>query len=156
MESPQSRRSNIFLGERHTSLFNRLYAKSIDILIIAALFFLGQALWTPLGILAAMTYSITQDAMGSGQSIGKRIIGLRVVDDQTSMPCTIQASCLRNLVFALGVLFGAVQWLWLLLILIVIPLIALETYLILSIDSGVRLGDVIANTLVVERMEEMI
>ena len=144
------RRSAIFLGERHTSVFNRLIAKAIDLLVVVAILFLGKALWQPAGILAAALLCAFQDAMGDGQSVGKRIMGLRVVDDRTGQACSYRLSAIRNVPFVLAVVFGAIPWLWLFLLLIAAPLMALEFFALLSIESGIRLGDVLGNTLVVE------
>jgi uncharacterized RDD family membrane protein YckC len=148
------RRSAIFLGERHASIVQRLSAKVIDLIIVVAIFLLGKSLWLPLGVGAAMLFCAFQDAMGVGQSIGKRIIGLRVLDEQTGFGCSMQDSLLRNVPFVSGVLFSATPVLWILLFFISFPLLALETYLILSIESGVRVGDVLGNTLVTEYLDD--
>jgi hypothetical protein len=37
-----------------------------------------------------------------------------------------------------------------------IPIVLLELYLLLTLESGVRLGDVMGNTLVVEYVEESV
>lgn len=77
----------------------RILAWSIDMLITlgiqSLLSFLG-----PLGVIAAMAYVLSRDALLSGQSLGKRIIGLQVVghDEQ---PCTLRESVLRNVLWIL-------------------------------------------------------
>lgn len=149
-----NRRTNIFLGERTTTAFNRFSAKSIDALLVCAAYFLGQALWLPLGVGAALFLSAFQDAFGNGQSAGKRIIGLQVVDDPTALPCSFHASLVRNLPFTLLVLCASVSILWAVLVCIALPLVLLESYFILTLATGVRLGDVLANTLVMEYFDE--
>ena len=52
----QSRRSHIFLGQSQTTLFNRLNAKAIDLIIVIALYLLGKTLWPPLGICGAAAF----------------------------------------------------------------------------------------------------
>ena len=153
MDGKGERRTSILLGPGHTSAFNRVLAKAIDVLVVIAIYFLASAVWRPFGVLGAAVFCAVQDAMGSGQSVGKRIIGLSVVDDLTGSPCTLQDSCLRNFPFALSVLFAAIPVLWVFFLLITLPVVAFEVYLLLSLESGVRLGDVLGNTLVVEHVE---
>ena len=150
------RRHSILFGESQTSAFNRVVAKSIDGLVILTIFFLGKAVWLPLGLLAAFLTCAFQDGMGSGQSVGKKILGLRVVDDQTGLGCSFFQSFQRNFPFAAGVLFAAVPLLWMFFILGFLPVVALETYLLFQLPTGVRLGDVLGNTLVGElNLDEM-
>jgi RDD family len=148
-----TRRTGIFLGERHTSVFNRFAAKSIDVIIVIAVFLLGQRLCPPLGIVLGALVGGFSDALGDGQSIGKRIIGLKVIEDFTGMSCGFGTSLVRNTPIPLAVLFASFELFWILLLVIILPVVILEMYLILSIDTGVRLGDVLANTLVTEQQE---
>jgi uncharacterized RDD family membrane protein YckC len=148
-----TRRTGIFLGERQTSVFNRCAAKSIDVIIVIAVFLLGQRIWSPLGIALSALVGGFSDALGDGQSIGKRIIGLRVIEDYTGMPCGFGASLVRNAAVPMTVLFASFELFWILLLIIIVPVVVLEFYLIFSIETGVRLGDVLANTLVTEHQE---
>ena len=152
--NPNNRQNRILLGEHHSPVFNRLVARAIDCLLIVAIFFIGQAIWRPAGILFAATFAAIQDGFGSGQSIGKRIMGLRVIDDATGISCSFRNSFLRNFPFALAVIFLAVKLLWVFFILLILPILGLEVYLLFSLTTGVRLGDVLANTLVVEYIDD--
>jgi len=150
------RRSPILFGESQTSAFNRVVAKSIDGLVILTIFFLGKALWFPLGLVSAFLLCAFQDGLGVGQSVGKRILGLRVVDDQTGLGCSFFQSFQRNFPFAAGVIFAAVPLFWMFFLLAFLPVLALETYLLFQLPTGVRLGDVLGNTLVGElTLDEM-
>lgn len=149
-----ARRSSILLGERHTSVFSRLTAKVIDSLVVVAIFFLGVRLFPPLGLVCAVIFCAMQDGLGSGQSIGKRIMGLRVIEDINGTPCNFWNSFLRNVPFTVAVAFVAVPALWVFFILLTLPVIALELYLLVMVESGVRLGDVLGNTLVVEYLDD--
>lgn len=144
------RRSPIFLGQRTTSLFNRFAAKAIDLVIGIAIYFLGFSLWPWLGVALSCFYVSFHDAMGGGQSLGKRIMGLRVIEEPTGLPCPYLTSVVRNLPFVVGILCLSQAFLLIPLILFVLPVIGLEVYLIFSIETGVRLGDIVANTLVYE------
>ena len=153
-ENKQSRRTKIFLGERHTSIFNRLIAKSIDMLIVVAIYLLLANLWNALAWILALLCCAFMDGLGTGQSIGKRILGLCVVEDQFGAPATLKQSALRNIAFFIAIPFAGSLIFWFVFLLVTVPLVFLELYLILSLDSGVRLGDVLANTLVVEHLED--
>ena len=152
-KKPATRRTSIFLGERNAPLFNRLMAKALDSLIIVAMYFLGQAVWLPLGLLCAMVFCALQDGMWVGQSIGKRIVGLRVIEDNRGLPCNFKNSVLRNLPFILAIPLAAMPLLWVVLVLMALPILIVETYLVVALESGTRLGDILGNTLVVEYLD---
>lgn len=149
-----SRRSSILLGERRCTVFQRGLAKGIDLLLATAFYFIGAVFWKPIGTLFAVVFLAVQDSMGNGQSIGKRIVGLRVIDDDTGLSCPIWNAVLRNAPFLLLWVLAFVPVFWALALFIAVPVVILECYLIYMIDSGVRLGDVMGNTLVVEHREE--
>lgn len=153
-ERRDCRRSSILLGERHTSIFSRFAAKGIDGLLLIALCLILQVVSLPLAALVTAFFSAVQDGFGTGQSIGKRIMGLRVVDDMTGVGCSFRNSFLRNFPLTVAILFASTPVFWALLILLVLPLLVLEIYLLLTLDSGVRLGDVLGNTLVVEYLDD--
>lgn len=153
-ERRDARRSSIFLGERQVSVFSRFAAKGIDLLILVAVYVLVQVISFPLAVLVTGAFAAIQDGFGSGQSIGKKIMGLRVVDDMTGIACSYRNSFLRNFPLAVAILFGSLPVLWALLILLVLPVVGLEVYLLFTLESGVRLGDVLGNTLVVEYFED--
>jgi len=148
-----SRRSPIFLGPVRSTAFHRIAAKLIDGVLVVAVFFIGRALWAPLGPLAAAFYAAIQDSLAEGQSIGKKIIGLRVLDDGTGISCDAASSAMRNLPLVIAFLFATVPVIWVFVFLMVIPFMVLEVYLVVALETGVRLGDIMANTLVVEHFE---
>ena len=152
--SASFRRTSILSGPRHTSVFQRFVAKGIDLTVITAVYFLGKAVWPPIGVFAAVILSAVHDALGNGQSVGKRIIGLRVVDEYSGVSCSVQNSILRNFPLVGICLFAPFPFLFGLAMVAIIPIGLLEVYLIINIESGVRLGDVMGNTLVVEYLGE--
>lgn len=147
-------RPGILLGDRRTSVFNRIMARSIDLLVAVTILILGKALWWPLGVGLATAFCALSDGFGDGQSIGKRILGLRVEGFAGNQGCDPASSIVRNLPFALAVFLASTPLLWLFFLLVALPLLALEGYLLFSVDSGVRLGDVLGNTQVVEQSVE--
>lgn len=48
-------------------------------------------------------YTLIADGMFKGQSIGKKIMGLYVVDKNTDAPCTYMQSAMRNITYILGI-----------------------------------------------------
>jgi len=153
-QSVPTRRTGILLSETRTTFFQRSMGRVIDLLVTIVIYLVGHAIWPWLGCVAAITFTAFQDGMGVGQSLGKRIVGIRVVDDETGMPCDYYHSLQRNMPFILGVLFFTVPGLWVFGLAITVPLIILETYLLFRLPSGVRLGDVIGNTLVEEYVDD--
>lgn len=148
------RRTSIFLGERTVPLMSRLLARGIDSVILVAMHFLGGAVWGPLGVILPLAFCAIQDALWVGQSIGKRIIGLRVIDDSRGLPCSVARSFHRNVPFLVAVMMATIPWLWVFFFLLALPWLALETYLVVALDPGTRMGDVLANTVVVEYLDE--
>lgn len=53
----------------------------------------------PLGWLLAVGYWLARDGLFDGQSVGKRLMGLRVVLRAARTRCTIQASVIRNVLW---------------------------------------------------------
>ena len=153
LRSRISRRSPIFLGPMRTTPFHRGVAKGIDLIIVMAVFFIAQSLWSPLGPLLGALCAAIQDSFGGGQSIGKKIIGLKTLDDSTGVSCSASSSCMRNLPIVACVLCATIPVVWVFVLLICTPFFILEAYLVSEIQTGVRLGDIMGNTLVVEHFE---
>ncbi len=128
-------------------------ARAIDSLLILVAYVIGQAFFPPVGLIAGLGLAAFQDAWGDGESIGKKMMGLRVIDEPTEIGCSFSQSLERNLPFVVAVLFLGVPPLRFLAVLAAIPLLAFESYLIFVVETGVRLGDVLGNTLVVERLD---
>ena len=138
------RRKNAILEKASATAFTaRLMAKGIDFFIVLILYAcLGR-----LGILLGLTYIAVSDGIQSGQSVGKKFVGFAVIGLEDGQPCSIQQSAIRNLPF-LTPLFLALIPLWGLVFSICLggPLVVLELYLLVKLDSGRRLGDVMADT----------
>lgn len=130
-------------------LLNRFLAKFIDFLIIGALAITVKA---PIGSLAALTYSLVADGFLDGRSLGKKLTGLRVINLKTKLPCNFKDSILRNIPIGLTVFFALVPILgWILLFTVGLVIILFESYLICSDEGGIRIGDIFADTQVVDQ-----
>lgn len=132
-------------------ILERFLAKLIDFLIAGAFF----AFPSVVGPLAGVTYILISDGLKGGGSLGKRIIGLRVVilaDGGT--PCDFKTSIIRNSVFGAAlasfILIGWIPYLGKLLAFVLLAAtVVAEAILIYTDDSGSRFGDRIAGTMVV-------
>ena len=80
-------------------------------------------------IVVPLLYFVFSDALPGGQSLGKKLLGIKVVSKTTGKPCNILQSFLRN---AFSPILGII-----------------DAALILGRERQ-RLGDLFANTIVVE------
>lgn len=133
------------------ALLSRLFAKAIDFFIVIVLSFF----FYPFGVVLGTLYIALCDGLQEGQSVGKRVVGFRVVSMEDGKPCTFNQSLIRNLPFGVPLLFTIVPvWGWIFSAFIGLPLILLELYLLLKIASGNRLGDVMADTTVMSPLNQ--
>ena len=77
---------------------SRIYAWLIDLLLV---FGLGVLFGPPLGWLASGVYWLGRDGLFEGQSIGKRLMELKVVVGKDRRRCTLSASVVRNLLWVI-------------------------------------------------------
>lgn len=130
------------------STLTRCIAKGVDLCVI---FLFSVVLPYPVGVLLGFIYTIIHDGMFSGQSLGKRLFHLKAVQLKDEQPCGLRESVIRNSPLGVAALFGIIPfWGWIILIILGIPLMALEIYLMLTQPGGARLGDVMGDTKVIE------
>lgn len=121
---------------------SRFFAQILDGLVAAIPFFgalISMALNEWLGGIAmagafifAVGYYLLADALPGGQSIGKRAFNIAVLDAKTRQPCSPGKSVLRNLLLAM---LGPIDWIF------------------IFGSNRQRLGDILADTIVVVRAE---
>ena len=97
---------------------------------------------TILGAIWFFFYSLFRDGLGGGQSLGKRLCGLRVIDLSTRQPCDATAAIKRNLLGLATVLIAV-------LVPCTAPILLLEPVALLADAHGQRLGDRWADTQVI-------
>lgn len=129
---------------------NRLIGKAIDLVIVLAL----ASILYPAGPLAALLYILICDGLSGGRSLGKRVVRLYVINNTTKQVADFKDSIIRNSTIAVSVIFFLIPlWGWFLWIIIGIPVLAIEVYLMRSLDNRARLGDTMADTKVLEWVE---
>lgn len=90
--------------------------------------FIGRELAVYSGLAVGVTYFLLSDALPNGQSVGKKILNMRVVNKKTKESCSLFQSFLRNVTFPLG----------------------LFDWMFIFFGSHRRLGDFIASTIVIK------
>lgn len=136
-------RNYILNSSLNVARLSRLLAKAIDLFIVAILSFFFH----PLGVLLSVVYLAVGDFLQNGQSVGKKVIGLGVISLEDGSPCSLKQSAIRNLPLYLPLFFSVFPfWGPFLSLLLGLPMVVLEIYLMYKLDSGHRLGDVMADT----------
>ncbi len=132
-------------------VLTRIAAKLMDLLVVFAL---AQILY-PIGPICGFLYSVFADGISfrgrPGASLGKSLLRLKVVQTLEKRPAQWKDSVLRNAPVGVATFFAIIPvWGWLIAVLIGLPLMLIEVYLIMTVEAGHRLGDVMADTEVVE------
>ena len=124
-------------------ILNRFVAKFLDAIVAAA----AGRLLHPVGWLAGLAYVLIADGFSEGRSIGKRLIGLQTVIPGSRQVAGFKESIIRNLPLALAYLLFPVPYIgWL----GAAAIIVFESLLIIGNDQGLRLGDEIARTQILD------
>lgn len=124
------------------TVLHRFIAKSLDVLIVLGV---GE-LTPPYGFWVALWYVLVADGF-YGRSIGKRLIGLQTWVPEMHVPAGFKDSIVRNVPLALGyVIFQIpyVGWLG------TVAILGIEALLIIGNERGLRIGDELAHTQVVD------
>jgi len=128
---------------KRAGLLLRTIAKILDFIIIAA----AVEIVPRAGFFAGLAYLLIGDGLLNGQSLGKKLIGLRVVSADSQKPCTFRDSILRNSTFGIGFLLYQMLWFgWVFLVIVSL----FEFILLLGSREQMRLGDEFAKTVVID------
>jgi len=123
-------------------IFNRFVARVIDLIIAAAF----SMLLYPVGFFAGLTYILIADGFFDGKSLGKKLINLRTIKSDGEL-CSYKESVLRNITIAGGYLFFFIPYVgWL----FTLATVGVETLIIIGNEKGLRIGDELAKTIVIE------
>lgn len=127
---------------RRAGLHLRAIAKVLDFIIIAAV----AEVIPRAGFFAGLAYLLIGDGLFQGRSLGKKLIGLKVISIDTEKPCSFRDSVLRNSVFGIGyLLFKIPLFGWIFIVIISL----FEFIILLGSKEKRRLGDEIAKTKVI-------
>jgi uncharacterized RDD family membrane protein YckC len=130
-------------GLLKASLLLRVMAKTLDFIVIAA----AVRVVPRVGFLAGLAYLLIGDGLFDGRSLGKKIMRLRIISASSSAQGNFRDSMIRNAPFAAAMLLFNIPlagWIFPVLIL------TFEFLLTLGNSEGMRLGDDLAGTKVVE------
>lgn len=140
MLDEQSVESFEFAPYMNAGIGSRWLAQLVDniialvILILSALVFsrfMGAGITTFVTMASYIGYILFNDALSNGQSFGKKLLKIRVIDRDTGNPCSPSQSFLRNITAF-------------------IPIVNLiDVLMLLFGENSFRLGDRIAKTAVV-------
>jgi uncharacterized RDD family membrane protein YckC len=125
----------------------RAIAGFLDLLIVIALARLPDVL----GFFAASGYILIRDGLFQGQSPGKKLIGLAVQTAEQQTPAAYRESVIRNVPFAAAYILFLIPYAG--------PVVCLAALIIewlvgLGDERGMRIGDMLANTWVVQPKRE--
>lgn len=130
-------------GQKKASLLLRVFAKILDLLIIAVM----AELVPKAGFYAGVFFMLISDSLFNGRSPGKYLMGIKTVSLKDGKPCSVRDSILRNSIFGIGLLLYRIPIIgWLFFVLVA----AFEFLILLGSNEGMRLGDELAKTSVFE------
>jgi len=137
---------------------NRIIARTIDFIIVAALY----EVIPKVGFFAGLTYLLIADGLFEGRSVGKKLIGLRVIvynNTDKVTACGFKESIYRNFPFAVGfMVFGIFNIMpligWIFSFIAAAVVVLFESLILLGSEKGMRLGDELAKTHVIEEKRE--
>ena len=137
---------------------NRIIARTIDFIIVAALY----EVIPRVGFFAGLTYLLIADGLFEGRSVGKKLIGLRVIiynNTDKVTACRFKESIYRNFPFAVGfMVFGIFNMMpligWIFSFTAVAVVVLFESLILVGSEKGMRLGDELAKTHVIEEKRE--
>jgi uncharacterized RDD family membrane protein YckC len=126
-------------------LTSRAIAGFVDFLLVIGLSRLPDVL----GFLSASGYLLIRDGLFQGQSLGKKLIDLNVVtDDAPNNAATYRESLIRNSPLVAAYILFLIPYIgWIL----GLMAIGVECLVALGDERGMRIGDMLARTRVVQR-----
>lgn len=128
----------------------RLIAKGVDFMLVLYVCRSEHAFW----VIVSIIYLLMCDGFFEGQSLGKRIVGLKTVylDDETKeyQTCTYLQSAIRNCAFAAVLLLSIIPFIGLVFAILGIVLIFVEIYFMYTDPENMRIGDIYAKTKILQ------
>ncbi|MHB1645044.1 MAG: RDD family protein [bacterium] len=133
--------------EQIANKLNRFIAKAVDLLIVG--FF--SEIFYPYGLMAGLLYLLIGDGFFNGQSLGKKLIGLKVVTASDEKKIEFKDSIIRNMFLAVVLAFAFIPLFGMFLMFTAgLFIYGIEIYYIITNPIGERIGDRLAFTKVVD------
>jgi hypothetical protein len=134
---------------------NRVMAKVIDLFIVEVLIWAVAFFWKTGAWVLPVVYWAWIDRVGRGQSPGKWLLGLHTIEQLKGTRLGFYHGLVRNFPFVLLSTGLGLEgfWGWAVLSPAAFCLL-LEAYFIFNVRSGVRVGDILANTRVFDYKDE--
>ncbi len=131
--------------QKRAGLLLRTAAKVVDFILIAAV----VEIIPRAGFYAGLAYLLLGDGLFDGRSVGKKLLRLKVLSAETGSSCSFRDSILRNSTFGVGYALWIVPFIgWIFMVIVSV----VEFILVLGSKDGMRLGDEIAKTVVIETL----
>ena len=132
---------------KRAGLLVRTVAKILDFIIIAA----AAEVVPRAGFFAGLSYLLIGDGLFDGRSLGKKLMGIKVVSSDTYTQCSFRDSILRNSILGIGYLLYKILWFgWIFIVIVSV----FEFIILLGSKNEMRLGDEIARTIVIENPQK--
>ncbi|MEK7286634.1 MAG: RDD family protein [Nitrospirota bacterium] len=142
IEQTERMDTNIEAAHLQAGLLNRFIAKFLDFLVVALLYEIPLHISFPIGIV----YLLLSDGFLEG-SLGKRLIGLKVVSKDAQQAISFRESIIRNIPFAIAYLAYTIPFIgWF----IAAGIVLFESFIMIGNPKSVRLGDELAKTFVLD------
>ena len=139
------------VGYKKADVVKRIVAYLIDAILAAVV-----SLIPVVGGLVGGTYMLLRDGLDfmQNRSLGKMAVNLKPIVVETGANCDLQTSIKRNWPFAIGHFLVAIPVIgWIFAVLLCIPLliyVIIEAVLVFTDEKGLRFGDKMAGTQVIE------
>lgn len=133
------------------TFLERASAKFIDMAFALIL----AGVLSPIGPVTGLVYILIADGLMEGRSVGKLLVGIKVIDQDTNTACSIYKSILRNIPFGFAVLMFIIPVIGLFLFIFLgLSVIGAETYFLYTDMESMRIGDTLAGTVVVKKSRQ--
>ncbi len=141
----QEKWTDIFSVYPKANVLHRCIAKFLDLLIVAAIYQIPLQI----SFIAGLFYLLISDGFSEGRSVGKQLIGLQTAIPETRKRGSFKESIIRNFPLAIAYLLFPLPYVGGLLMFVII---GLEFLLIVGNRKGMRVGDELARTQVLDRV----
>lgn len=132
------------------SFYQRLAAKGVDLFLVLYISRSEHAFV----IICSLIYLLMADGFFDGQSIGKRLVGLKTVylnpHTKEYETCTFVQSAIRNCLFAVILLLSIIPFIGIVFSILGCVAICVEVYFMYSDSENLRIGDIYAKTKVLQ------